>query len=406
MTDARRSSLLPACRIALFAAIIMATLTVAATASALSPELVSSDESGIHLTLAVGDPTVATFVVDGVEYSLVTLPGASTTGEPGMPELPCVRAVLGIPECDAVELDVTTGATRRTGGIRVIPAPGIIEAGEGELSRYPRIESELYESSGIWPERPARVTAPRWLGPQRTVTVELYPCRFEPSTGELLTHETLDVVLRFRGLRSSRDETGARTRVRPSQERMLDATLLNAESARSWLRRGPLSGRERPDDYYSTSENWIRLRITERGLHRIEYGDVEGVGAAASVIDPATFRVFTGGGLPLPEAFDAARPDWMGECTILVDDGGDGSFDAGDGVVFFALAEDGWSDDYGIVDPDEPHYQNHFANENVYWLTWEDEGTASGFSAAPLRMAEDDLQNSPTPIYLDAQFAR
>ncbi len=406
MTQARRCTLLSFRRPVLLAAIIVAALTVAATASALSPELVSSDESGIHLTLAVGDPTVTTFVVDGVEYSIVTLPGASATGEPGMPELPCVRAVLGVPECDAVELDVTTGATRRTGGMRVIPAPGVIEVEEGELSRYQHVESEVYESSGIWPERPARVTAPRWLGPQRTVTLELYPCRFEPSTGELLIHETLDVVLRFRGVRSSSGEDDARTRVRPRQERLLDTTLLNAESARSWLRRGPLVDRDRPDDYYSTSANWIRLRVTERGFHRVEYADIEGAGATASVIDPATFRVFSGGGLPLPEALDAARPDWMEECTILVDDGGDDSFDAGDGVVFFALAEDGWSNDYGIVDPVEPHFQNHFANENIYWLTWEDEGAASGFSAAPSRMAEDDLQNSPTPIHLDAHFAR
>ncbi len=406
MTDARRCPLLPLHRAALLTVIVAVTLATAATASALTPELVSSDESGIRLTLAAGDPTVSTFVVDGVEYSIIALPGAGTTGEPGMPELPCVRAVLGVPDCEAVELDVTAAGTRRTGGIRVIPAPGVVDVGEEELSRYSRVESSLYASSGIWPERPARVSAPRWLGPQRTVTVELYPCRFEASTGELLIHETLDVVLRFRGVRPSRGEAGTRTRVRQSRERQLDATLLNAESARPWLRSGPLTDRASRDDYYSTSENWIRLRITERGFHRVAYGDIEGAGAVASVIDPATFRVFTGGGLSLPEAFDADRPDWMQECTILVDDGGDGSFDAGDGVVFFALAEDGWSDEYGIVDPVEPHTQNHFANENIYWLTWEDEGTASGFSAAPLRMAEDDLQNSPTPIHLDAHFAR
>ncbi len=414
MTDALRRILLSARRVVAPAALIPlaflvsapASAPASAAASALSPELLSSDEGGIYLRLAVGDPTISTFIVDGVEYSIVTLPGASSTGEPGMPELPCVRAVLGVPECDAVDLEVTPGVTRRTGGIRVLPAPGIFDAGEGELSRYPRVESDSYASSGIWPERPARVTAPRWLGPQRTVTVELYPCRFEPSTGELLVHETLDVVLRFRGLRSTRGEDGSPARLRPSQKRLLDTTLLNAEGARSWLRTGPLSNRRRPDDYYSTSENWIRLRVTDRGFHRVGYSDIDGVGVTASIIDPATFRVFTGGGLLLPEAFDAPRPDWMQECTIIVDDGGDGSFDAGDGVVFYALAEDGWADEYGIVDPDEPHTEHHFASENIYWLTWEDEGTSSGFSSAPLRMAQDDLQNSPTPISVDDHFAR
>ncbi len=406
MTDALRRITLSPPRFILFAVLLAGALATAAPASTLAPELVSSDESGIRVTLSAGDPSITTFVSGGVEYSIISLPGASVTGEPGMPELPCVRAVLAVPECDAVELDITVGNTRRTSGVRVIPSPGFDETGEGELSRYPRAEGEVYRSAGVWPERAARVTAQRWLGPQRIVTVELYPCRFAAETGELLVHGSLDVTLRFRGLKPTGRETAGPARVRPRQERLLETVLLNAESSREWRRRGSLKERTRPDDYYSTSQNWVRIRSTERGFYRVDHDDLANAGVSASVIDPETFRVFSGGGLSLPPAFDDPRPGWMQECTILVDDGGDGSFDSGDGVVFYALAEDGWSDEFGIADPDEPHHENHYANENIYWLTWEDEGTASGFTVAPLRMAEDDLQNSPTPVTLNAQHAR
>ncbi|MCD4691073.1 hypothetical protein K8S17_06380, partial [bacterium] len=406
MTDESRRVPLPSRRSRLLVVLVSLLLFAVVPSHALTPDLVASSENGVTVTLSAGEPMIQTVEFDGVEYSVVSIPGTRLTGEPGAPELPCVRAVVGVPLCDAVELEVTTGGTHRLSGVRVIPAPGLEAGREGELSGYPRNEGAVYSSSEIWPAGAARVTGPRWLGPQRTVTVEFYPCRYAPDTGELIIHESVDVTLRFRGVRVERGGPRQGSVASPRQERMLETVLLNSESARGWRRSGPLAERSRPDDYYSTSQNWVRMRITERGMYSVDYDDLSSIGVGSSNVDPETFRVFTGGGLSLPPGLDDSRPDWMQECTILVDGEGDGSFDSGDAVVFYALAADGWADEYGIVDPDEPYHENHYANENIYWLTWEEQGVASGFAAVPLRMSDDDLQNSPMPLTMVAHHAR
>jgi hypothetical protein len=374
-----------------------------------SVTLVESNETGITLVCEPGEPILTALTIDDRDYVSIALPHSQFLAVPGGPDLPCIRVMLAVPDCETVELQLTTGGTESTEGVRVAPAPSSVRVPAGELSRYERQEGSVYEISGLWPPTAASFEGPKWFATQRVVVLEFHPVQFDPARNTLISQERIQARLTFSGLkRGAVSEDGGPLRDAARRENMFRVSLLNYESGRAWRRVGnrlDVSGR-RDGDYFYTSSNWVKMSVSDRGFYSVPYDALVSLGVAAGAIDPATFRVFSGGGLSMPPSVLEPRPDWMEECTIRVPGESDSSFDPGDCVVFYALGADGWSTEFDIENPEEPYHENRFANENVYWLTWENQGAPSGFSADPLRMEEDDLQNSPTPILADAHRVR
>ena len=81
----------------------------------------------------------------------------------------------------------------------------------------------------------------------------------------------------------------------------------------------------------------VRIRTGAEGLYWLGYEELRGAGAPVDAIDPARLSM-----------------NYLGESIdILVEDGGDGRLDPGDGIIFYA----------------EP-YHGRYMVENVYWLSW------------------------------------
>jgi hypothetical protein len=75
----------------------------------------------------------------------------------------------------------------------------------------------------------------------------------------------------------------------------------------------------------------------------------------------------------------------MRETAILVEDGGDGTFDAGDRIIFYGLGAEGWKDYYDPAAPDTVYHAHSRARPNYYYLTWPGPGD-TGFPGQPLRI--------------------
>ncbi|HYW68433.1 MAG TPA: C25 family cysteine peptidase, partial [bacterium] len=309
------------------------------------------------------------------------------------------RMVLAVPDCRDIEFAVSTGGGSTARGVRVAPALTVVPVEDGAISEYEYVEGEGYSRGGLWPARAATVSEPRWLSRQRIVHVEFYPCQVDPVEGTLVSHDEIEVRLSFVGVRESAPP--ARTSAR--WERLYGSVLANYESGRAWRTR-PAAARDVPTEYFASSSNWLKLTVDRRGIYRIGYDDLTAAGVDPSSVDPASIRVFTGTGLELDPNPTVARPDWMTECTIEVTDGGDGAFDSGDRVVFYAVSGDAWSDELAIESPQLMYHTNTYTGTTVYWMTWESDGTP--FADPPLRMAEDDLQNDPSPLAVDDYRAR
>ncbi len=390
-------------------AILIVSLTGPLAAVTAPVTLVESNEVGITLVCEPGKPILTTLTTDDGDYISVLLPHSRLMASPGSPDLPCIRVMVAVPDCEAIELQLTTDGIELTEGVRVAPAASLVQVPAGELSGYEWQEGSVYETSGLWPPSAASIEGPRWFATQRVVVVEFHPVQFDPALNTLVSQGRIEARLTFGGLkRGTASEDGRPREDAPRRETMFRSALLNYESGRAWRRVGgrPEAPGRRDEDSFNTSSNWVKMSISEGGFYSVPYEALVSLGVQAGSIDPATIRVFSGGGLSMPPSVFEPRPDWMNECTIQVSGEGDGLFDPGDRVIFYALGVDGWSTEFDAEDPVEPYHENHFANEGVSWLTWENHGTSSGFSADPLRMEEDDLQNSPTPNHADAHRVR
>src|SRR5690606_3219836 len=89
-------------------------------------------------------------------------------------------------------------------------------------------------------------------------------------------------------------------------------------------------------------------------------------------IEPNDVRVYGNGGQPLPALNGAPRPADLVENPVFVQGGGDGAFNAGDYVLFYAAPPRGWVQRLvtsgGVTRAVWEHYVNPFSNENYYFI--------------------------------------
>jgi len=234
------------------------------------------------------------------------------------------------------------------------------------------------------PREPASVAVIGYLKRQRVAALRITPLTYDDATGDLVLH----TGFRIRVISGSAAEGDIADAPQPpgraDDEAFYRSAILNYEQARGW--RIPFVRAAQEGDYFSSSQNWIKAEIESSGIYCITGADLSALGLNLNGIDPATLRVYSGGGLPLMETLAGHNPDWMNLVPIKVEDGGDGSFDAGDCVVFYALNVNDWADFYDRRFGLEDHNESFFSNYNYYWLSW-----GGTFTEAPLRMEEIDL---------------
>jgi len=144
-----------------------------------------------------------------------------------------------------------------------------------------------------------------------------------------------------------------------------------------------------PDPWLSLGGGWVRVTVSERGMYEITGADLEQSGVAlASINNPSTMRLFTIGGRNLGRSFTELPDTWrrggnISETAVLVEDGGDGTFDVNDRVVFYGLGASDWLDYYEPGAAETAHTSHTRADANEYLLTWD---TALPDPPAPLRM--------------------
>ena len=202
---------------------------------------------------------------------------------------------------------------------------------------------------------PAELGEPGYLRDQRVISLVFAPRM--STAGSITVYERVSVDVQFTGgggsrVRRVRDKWG---------EELYRASLLNYEQARKWrvrrpqpaLRTAAQSGVER-----------VRMTMRDEGIYRVTGEDLSSLGIDLSGVDPSHLRVMYGGGKILPPEFPE-RDFTLEELPICVEDGGDGTFDAGDFLLFngesvarFEFVEDGGYE----------YVRNPYTLDNIYWL--------------------------------------
>lgn len=232
--------------------------------------------------------------------------------------------------------------------LEVVEASGRLEPAESELLA---VEGEQ------------RVSGPVFLGKggfvrdQRVVELGFAPRR--SADGSLEVFERVVVELHFSG--------GGRSEGRKRRDRwgeaFLQETLVNYEQARQWRR--PRMRRAARPVLQEDRAQLLRIWVRERGIYRVTGADLEEAGVSLGGVDPTRLRMFYGGGEPLTEELGRA-PVERKEIGIVVEEGGDGRFDAEDFVLFYGEAASRWK--YDVREREFIYLHNLYTHENAYWL--------------------------------------
>src|SRR5690606_8041661 len=107
------------------------------------------------------------------------------------------------------------------------------------------------------------------------------------------------------------------------------------------------------------SGTWFKIPIREEGIYRIDPAYLEGLGVSVAGLDPSRLQVYHNGGGMLPEKNSTPRPADLIENPVWVRGGGDGAFDAGDALFFYAEAPSGWRWKADTLDAENSRWEHY-----------------------------------------------
>jgi len=389
-----------------------------------SVELLSpgAGSGAIRFQVTFPPPRMTSVEIDGSPRTVPTWPDLLPVGTPGDPAVPARLVRVAVPPRGTLSFQVETTEGGVLRGVHFPPVPGIEGAASPTEARETPIPQVEILSVGI--ERGVRVA-----------DVAVRPVAWNPANPSPSWASGVRVTVRAAGSappvpspRASRpDETGRRSRAR---------TLLNPDDAEAFAPAGPDTvpppGDGVPAVWFDDADGWLKIEITANGVYSLDRAALAAAGVPVDTVDPRTLRLFSGPlvpdvswaalgwdslqtGIPDSVRLDGAwrhvyeRPGFvngfgdaggMEEVAALVTGEEDGSLDAGDRVVFYALGPDNFRDRFGLpLDTPEDYFENPYTDRTVYWLGWG--GTT--FPAPPRRMESVDATPQPSaPLVAEA----
>lgn len=134
----------------------------------------------------------------------------------------------------------------------------------------------------------------------------------------------------------------------------------------------------------------LRIPIPAEGVYRVDRAFLTAAGLNPDTIDPDRIRVLSNGGRPLPALNRAERFADLVENAAFSRGGGDGRFDTGDALYFWAAGPSGWT----WTATGWEHVVHPFSRENAVFLKIADApGVRVASPAAPGAPIEPVLSN-------------
>ena len=364
-------------------AVFLACLLSASVLQAGSYRVLSWDSGSVTVEITSGLAEIVPIEKDGpLRISRVLLPGypSASRGE-GEPVLPVRRLLFEVPSSTGVRLDIIDQELNPIDG--ALPELYLPGAGMDEQRR------RLLEYEAVGTASFAKLNAIERFRGSYIIPIDVTPILYDPSGPRLVHARRIVLRLSFPAVRGTGYRRG---KAAPG-----DLLIVNSEQASGWsLPAAEQSMFQRTPFEFALSDDWIKIRVSEKGIYLITYNDLLTAGIDPSAIDPATMRLFSAPPYVQPDSIDAGgsfeEDHHLSEHSLLyVGTGADG-FMPTDSLIFYGLGVDAWADD---IDPSAGHrdYVEHpYERDNVYWLTW------GGIFTSDVRRMEPSSV-APSPPY-------
>jgi hypothetical protein len=125
-------------------------------------------------------------------------------------------------------------------------------------------------------------------------------------------------------------------------------------------------GRKYAGESVLSSGDWYKIRVSESGIYKITYADLQAYGIDPASINPGNIRLYGNGNGMLPEINDKSKIDDLFENAIVVVGEEDGSFDENDYILFFGQSPNRW---HQVLYSYFEYDVNLYSDFNYYFLT-------------------------------------
>ena len=348
--------------------ILVVGLALAVPAGAATPAAVVREAGSSSLELSF-DASGATDIVDAREGWLgLEIPGFSSIPDDSLGlYVPTSSYLVAIPVGGDVRVEITDPVVRE------------VTAYDGSrLAESPNLATHL-------PTAPAEITARGYIRNQRVACLRVTPLVYDASSGRMKEYTRFGVRVAFSGGTAAAMVGGA-GRSEGTFEATYRAALVNYEQGKQWRRRPTVNLAAATGDYFSSSPNWIKIKVETTGVYCLTGRDLADAGVSIGQIDSRTLRIYSGPGLPLNESIAQSNQSWMRQLAVRVADGGDNNFGTGDSVIFYALGSHDFTNLFDSRFDNESYTRNYYSDFNCYWLTW-----GGAFSESPSRMEKIDI---------------
>ena len=318
-------------------ALTLLSARVAWAESAADVRVVVADAAGLTLEVTVPgyNATVRTGA-DGRSYVQLSIPGFVGGADVGAPDVPQRSVLLVAPPGATLGLEVQVLAEQEVrlaapvypvsaqapdvGGEADERGPVDPSAATGVRDVFTR-DPAAYAARTPYPAQLAVLEEVGYVRDLRLARLTVYPLQYVAASGRLRHVQKMRVRVTFSGGGAAVVPATARAAARADAggfDSLLSQAVVNPDQAAAW-RMDPPAPAFAPA---ALPLDQVRYRITlrEGGIYQLTYADLAGAGVPVATLDPRRLRIYHG---------DA-------ELAIEVTGEGDGRFDPGDVVRFYA----------------------------------------------------------------------
>ena len=138
---------------------------------------------------------------NGTVYQRVTIPDWFVLEEIGKPEIPVIRLLVAIPECDSATLTDNVFNEMTFDNYHIYPAPDYEEVqnpdGSVYLAEVFTKNDSAYNTDQFFPEVTAEIKEIAYIRDQKIAEVWIYPVQFNPVTHQIRANTYYEIELNF-----------------------------------------------------------------------------------------------------------------------------------------------------------------------------------------------------------------
>ncbi|MCD6111845.1 MAG: hypothetical protein J7J86_01105 [Bacteroidales bacterium] len=163
--------------------------------------LTQSNNQEVSFTVEICGMYKNNITFENEAFQRIDIPNEAKTKQIGNPELPYIRQLIAIPECDNVVLNVNITGQTDFNNYNIYPAPDYEDIQNPDSTVYlQEIFSKndtVYNQNVYFPGMNAEIISTGYLRSQKYAEVYIYPIQFNPVTKHIIVYTNYQISLDF-----------------------------------------------------------------------------------------------------------------------------------------------------------------------------------------------------------------